>query len=42
MGVAFDGDRAFEVMADDPTKVSYIDYGSEIQPFDAKSLRSVK
>ena len=42
MGVAFDGSRLFEVMADDPTKVSYIDYGSEIQPFDAKSLRVLK
>lgn len=42
MGVAPSGDRLFEVMADDPAKVSYIDYGSEIQPFDAASLRSVK
>lgn len=42
LGVGTAGDRLFEVMADDPTKVSYIDYGSEIQPFDAKSLRSVK
>ncbi len=42
LGVSFAGDRAFEVLADDPTKVSYIDYGSEIQPFDAKSLRVMK
>lgn len=42
LGVSFAGDRLFEVMADDATKVSYIDYGSEIQPFDATSLRSVK
>ncbi|WP_443747890.1 hypothetical protein [Asticcacaulis solisilvae] len=42
LGVAMDGSRLFEVMADDPTRVSYIDYGSEIQPFDATSLRSVK
>ena len=42
MGTSFAGSRLFEVMADDPTKVSYIDYGSEIQPFDAKSLRVIK
>jgi hypothetical protein len=42
LGVGTAGDRLFEVMADDPTKVSYIDYGSEIQPFDAKSLRVLK
>ena len=42
MGIAFAGDRIFEVMPDDPTRVSYIDYGSEIQIFDASSLRIVK
>ncbi len=42
LGVGTAGDRLFEVMADDPTKVSYIDYGSEIQPFDARSLRVLK
>jgi hypothetical protein len=42
LGVGTAGDRLFEVMADDPAKVSYIDYGSEIQPFDPKSLRVVK
>jgi hypothetical protein len=42
MGVGFVGDRVFQVMADDPTKVVYIDYGSEIQIFDTATLKSLK
>jgi hypothetical protein len=37
MGPSEAGDRVFEVIA--PDKVAYIDYGSEIQIFDAKSLK---
>lgn len=42
LGVAFAGSQVFEVMADDPTKVVYINYGSEIQVFDTTTLKSVK
>ena len=42
MGVSMSGDRVFEVMPDDPTRVVYIDYGSEIQVFDTNTLRTIK
>ncbi|HVZ30333.1 MAG TPA: hypothetical protein VG839_08060 [Asticcacaulis sp.] len=42
MGVSFAGDRLFEVMADDPARVVYIDYGSEVQIFDTTTLKALK
>jgi hypothetical protein len=42
IGVSFAGDRLFEVMPDDPTRVVYIDYGSEIQIFDTTTLKALK
>ena len=41
MGVSFAGDRLFEVMDDDPARVVYIDYGSEIQIFDTTTLKAL-
>ncbi len=42
LGVAFAGDRIFEIMPDDAARVVYIDYGSEIQIFDTTTLKAVK
>jgi hypothetical protein len=39
MGPQMSGDRGFRVLADDPTTVVFIEYGSEIQPFDPASIR---
>ena len=39
LGIAPDGDRFFTVMAADPTRVLYVDMGSEIQPFDPNTLQ---
>lgn len=41
MGPQMSGDRGFRVLADDPTTVVFIEYGSEIQPFDPASIRKV-
>lgn len=41
LGVSFSGDRTFEVMADHPDKVLFIDFGSEIQIFDASTIKLV-
>lgn len=40
LGIGPAGDRFFKVMADDPARVIYYDMGSEIQIFDASTLRS--
>ncbi|ESQ87712.1 hypothetical protein ABAC460_18740 [Asticcacaulis sp. AC460] len=42
LGVAFAGNQVFEVMPDDPTRVVYINYGSEIQIFDTSTLKVLK
>lgn len=42
MGVSHAGDRLFEVMPDDPTRVTFIEYGSEIQIFDVTTLKALK
>ncbi|EGF89557.1 hypothetical protein ABI_39740 [Asticcacaulis biprosthecium C19] len=42
LGVAFSSNQLFEIMKDDPTKVVYINYGSEIQVFDTTTLKSLK
>ncbi|WGM30446.1 hypothetical protein [Brevundimonas sp. NIBR11] len=39
MGPQMSGDRGFRVLADDPTTVVFIEYGSEIQPFDPATVR---
>lgn len=39
LGVGPAGDRVFKVMEGHPDKVAYIDYGSEIQIFDAATLK---
>ncbi len=39
MGPQMSGDRGFRVVADDPTTVVFIEYGSEIQPFDPSTIR---
>ncbi len=39
MGPQFSGDRTFRVLADDPTTVVFIEFGSEIQPFDPGTIR---
>lgn len=41
MGPQMSGDRGFRVLTDDPTTVVFIEYGSEIQPFDPASIRKV-
>lgn len=41
MGPQMSGDRGFRVLADDPTTVVFIEYGSEIQPFDPASIRKI-
>ena len=41
MGPQMSGDRGFRVLADDPTTVVFIEYGSEIQPFDFSTIRKV-
>lgn len=41
MGPQMSGDRGFRVLADDPTTVVFIEYGSEIQPFDFTTIRKV-
>ena len=40
MGPQMSGDRGFRVVADDPTTVVFIEYGSEIQPFDPATIRT--
>ncbi len=42
MGVTYSGNHVFEVMTDDPARVVYIDYGSEIQIFDTNTLKALK
>lgn len=39
MGPQMSGDRGFRVLTDDPTTVVFIEYGSEIQPFDPGTIR---
>lgn len=39
LGPQMSGDRGFRVLADDPTTVVFIEYGSEIQPFDPATIR---
>lgn len=39
MGIGPSGDRFFAVMAADPTRVLYVDMGSEIQPFDPSTIK---
>ena len=39
MGPQMSGDRGFRVLSDDPTTVVFIEYGSEIQPFDPATIR---
>ena len=41
MGPQMSGDRGFHVLADDPTTVVFVEYGSEIQPFDPSTIRKV-
>lgn len=41
MGPQMSGDRGFRVLADDPTTVVFVEYGSEIQPFDPASIRKI-
>lgn len=41
MGPQMSGDRGFRVLADDPTTVVFIEYGSEIQPFDFTTIRKI-
>ena len=41
MGPQMSGDRGFRVLADDPTTVVFIEYGSEIQPFDPAMIRKI-
>ena len=41
MGPQMSGDRGFRVLADAPTTVVFIEYGSEIQPFDFSTIRKV-
>lgn len=41
LGPQMSGDRSFRVLADDPTTVVFVEYGSEIQPFDADTIRKV-
>jgi hypothetical protein len=38
LGIAPDGDRFFTVMPGDPTRVLYVDMGSEIQVFDPNTI----
>ena len=40
LGIGPDGDRFFAVMKDDPTRVVYVDMGSEIQIFDPNTLKA--
>jgi hypothetical protein len=40
MGPSEAGDRVFEIIA--PDKVAYIDFGSEIQIFDASTLKATE
>jgi hypothetical protein len=42
MGVSYAGDRLFEIMPDDPARVTFIEYGSEIQIFDVTTLKALK
>lgn len=42
MGVTYSGIHLFEVMTDDPARVVYVDYGSEIQNFDTTTLKALK
>lgn len=42
MGVSFVGDRVFEEMPDHPDTVLFIDFGSEIQIFDANTIKALK
>ena len=42
LGVQYEGDRIFKVMADDPAKVVFLDLGSEIQIFDPGTLKTIK
>ncbi len=39
LGIGPDGDRFFTVMTADPTRVLYVDMGSEIQIFDPNTIR---
>lgn len=39
MGPQFSGDRSFSVVGGDPTTVVFVEYGSEIQIFDASTIR---
>ncbi len=41
LGVQFEGDLYFQVLADDPTTVVFIDAGSEIQIFIPSTLKAV-
>ena len=39
LGIGPDGDRFFTVLTADPTRVLYVNMGSEIQPFDPNTLK---
>ena len=39
MGPQFSGDRSFFAVEGDPTTVVFVEYGSEIQIFDASTIR---
>ncbi len=41
LGVQMSGDRIFYQLDGDPTTVVWVDFGSEIQPFDAETLRPI-
>jgi hypothetical protein len=42
MGPQMSGDRSFRVLESDPTRVVFIEYGSEIQIFDPSTLRPAR
>jgi hypothetical protein len=41
LGEQMVGDHVFYVLESDPTRVLYVNFGSEIQPFDAATLRPI-
>lgn len=40
LGIGPEGDRFFAILPTDPTRVLYVDMGSEIQPFDPNTLKA--
>jgi hypothetical protein len=41
LGPQMSGDRSFSVLEGDPTTVLFIEFGSEIQPFDSETIRKI-